>query len=127
MIDLIIHNGNRIKTVWKDSAGKIKQIKDFKYQNGKLAKTETTIYENGKKTFVCHDDTHGNTIYIEDYENGVKTYSKDYKYDANGNEIKRIRKGPDGKITDVWEYKYNTDGSVKETIHKDGKGNVIND
>ena len=121
------NNGNRIKTVWKDSAGKIKQIKDFKYQNGKLAKTETTIYENGKKTFVCHDDTHGNTIYIEDYENGVKTYSKDYKYDANGNEIKQIRKGPDGKITDVWEYKYNTDGSIKEVIHKDGKGNVKKD
>ena len=58
---------------------------------------------------------------------GKTIETREYEYDANGREIKHIRKGPDGKITDVWETKYNTDGSVKEEIHKDGKGNVIKD
>lgn len=147
------NNGNRIKTVGKDSAGKIIETNYYKYQNGKLAKTETTEYKNGKKSSVYHTDANGNKIYEESYENGAKFNSFNYKYDSNGNMIasttkfyyegtideihdfkydvngnatKITYKTSDGK-TDVWEYKYDADGNIIEKIHKDGEGNVIKD
>ena len=120
------NNGNRIKTVGKDSAGKIIETNYYKYQNGKLAKTETTKYENGKKTSVYHTDANGNKIYEESYENGVKTDSWDYKFD-NGKKIGGTTQyfNDDGTIESIEDYKLDANGNTTKTVCKDPSGNVI--
>ena len=121
------NNGNPVKQIGKDSAGKIKQIKDYKYQNGKLAKTETTEYKNGKKSSVYHTDANGNKIYKEAYENGVKTDSWNYRYDTNGKCIGGTTQyfNDDGTIESIEDYKLDANGNTTKTVYKDSSGNII--
>ena len=117
------NNGNPVKCIGKDSAGKIKTIKDYKYQNGKLAKTETTDYENGMKSSVYHADANEYTIYQEDYKNGVKTDSWNYRYD-NGKKIGGTRKcfNSNGTIKEIRDYELDANGNETKTVYKDSSG-----
>lgn len=119
------NNGNPVKQIGKDSAGKIKQIKDYKYQNGKLSKTETTEYANGKKTSVYHTDANEKRIYEEAYENGVKTDSWNYRYD-NGRKIGGTRKyfNSNGTIKEIRDYELDANGNETKTVYKDSSDNV---
>lgn len=96
--------GNLVKEKVKDNNGKIFYTSETQYKNNKIAKKMGTYYDNG-----------------------VKRYSEDSEYDAKGNISKIIKKAPDGKVTDVYEWKHDANGACTETIHKDGNGKIIND
>ena len=122
------NNGNRIKCIRKDSAGKIKETDYYKYQNGKLAKIETTEYENGKKSSVYHTDANGKWVYQETYRDGVKIISVNYRYDTNGKDIGGTRQyfNEDGTIANIEDYELDDNGNETKTVYKDSSGNVDN-
>ena len=122
------NNGNPVKCIGKDSAGKIKETSYYKYQNGKLAKMETTNYENGKKSSVYHADANGKWVYQETYRDGVKIISVNYKYDTNGKDIGGTRQyfSNNGTIENIEDYELDDNGYETKTVYKDSSGNVDN-
>ena len=121
------NNGNPVKCIGIDSAGKIIQTNYYKYQNGKLTKEEMTEYENGKKSSVYHTTySNGNRIYEEAFKNGVKTDSWNYKIDSNGKEIGGTRRcfNSNGIITEIRDYELDANGNETKTVHKNSSGNV---
>ena len=83
--------------------------------------------ENGKISGVDHKDSNGHYVYREAYKDGVKTDTCDYRYD-NGKKIGGTRKyfNKDGTIKEIRDYKWDANGNEIKTVYKDSSGNVDN-